>query len=118
MKITCFIEYKIDAFKLLQFSQYANNWGQIIPRCGGELVGYFLPHEGSNNQAFGIISFASLANYEGYRNRLKEDKGAISNFHFAQTEQFILEETRRFLNPVESTYWVSAIAAFNHESAL
>ncbi len=105
MKITCFIEYKIDAYKLSQFSQYAKNWGAIIPRCGGELVGYFLPHEGSNNQAFGIISFDSLASYENYRNRLKEDDVAKQNFRYAQDEQFILEETRRFLSPVESTYW-------------
>lgn len=109
MKITCFIDYKIDAFKLLQFSQYAKNWGQIIPRCGGELVGYFLPHEGCNNQAFGIISFQSLADYECYRNRLKGDDEAKQNFKFAEQEQFILEETRRFLSPVESTYWVNAI---------
>lgn len=108
VQVTCFIEYKIDAFKLQQFNQYAKNWGQIIPRCGGELVGYFLPYEGSNNQAYGIISFDSLASYEAYRKRLKEDKQAQENFKFAQTERFILEETRRFLNPVESTYWQQA----------
>lgn len=108
MKVTCFIEYKIDAFKLPDFTQYANNWGRIIPRCGGELVGYFLPHEGSNNQAFGIISFDSLASCEAYRNRLKQDPEARENFEFAQDKQFILEETRRFLTPVESTYWCQA----------
>jgi hypothetical protein len=31
-----------DAFK-----KYAENWGRIIPRLGGHLVGYFLPHEGT-----------------------------------------------------------------------
>jgi len=115
MTVSCFIEYKINPFKLAQFTRYANNWGQIIPRCGGELVGYFLPHEGTNYQAFGIISFDSLASYEAYRIRLKQDAQAIENFEFAKEEQFILQETRRFLTPVESTYWCKA-KAFNKES--
>ena len=108
MTVSCFIEYKINPFKREAFNQYAKNWANIIPRCGGELVGYFLPHEGTNYQAFGIISFDSLRSYETYRERLKQDSEAKQNFQFAQDEQFILEETRRFLTPAESTYWVEA----------
>ena len=109
MKVTCFIEYKLDAYKINQFTQYAEHWAKIIPRCGGELVGYFLPHEGSNNHGFGLISFASLGEYELYRNRLKKDQQAQENFKFAREEKFILEEKRSFLNVVESSYWLNAI---------
>lgn len=104
MTITCFIEYQIDPGKADQFAQYADHWGNIIPECGGELVGYFLPHEGSNNRAFGLISFSSLAEYEQYRARLKSDPKGQANFLFAQQEGFILEEKRSFLKAVPSTY--------------
>jgi hypothetical protein len=73
MTITVFIRYEIDPFQRAAFQQYAENWGRIIPKCGGNLVGYFLPHEGTNDIAWGLISFASLAEYEAYRARLKAD---------------------------------------------
>lgn len=104
MKITCFIQYQLDPFKLQQFARYAENWGLIIPACGGELLGYFLPHEGSNDTAYGLISFNSLADYERYRTRLKQDTAAQANFAFAQQEKFILAEKRSFLTLVPETY--------------
>src|SRR5271157_5611518 len=58
--------------------------GRIIPRCGGHLVGYFLPHEGTNDIAWGLIAFESLAAYEAYRARLKSDPEARENFAMAQ----------------------------------
>ncbi|WP_271273771.1 NIPSNAP family protein [Aliamphritea hakodatensis] len=105
MTITCFIEYRIDPAKLSEFRQYAENWGRIIPDCGGQLLGYFLPHEGTNNRAFGLISFASLADYESYRQRLKTDPAGGENFQFAQRGEFILEERRSFLKAVPRTYF-------------
>lgn len=104
MKVTCFIEYKINPYKLKEFTVYAKSWGKIIPSCGGELVGYFLPHEGSNDRAFGIISFNSLADYESYRKRLKNDEDGINNFSYAQEHQFIIEERRSFLSAVPECY--------------
>lgn len=104
MSITCFIQYKINPHQLAEFEQYANQWADAIPACGGQLIGYFLPHEGSNNRAYGLISFASLAAYEAYRARLKEHELGRDNFAFAQTHQFIVEETRQFLKPVINTY--------------
>jgi len=104
MTITCFIEYKINPYKLAEFEQYAQNWGEIIPHCGGDLLGYFLPHEGSNDTAYGLISFNSLKDYEEYRTRLKTDKAGKDNFVFAQQEQFIIEEKRSFLKVVANTY--------------
>ena len=70
MTIACFIRYEIDPFQRAAFQTYAENWGRIIPRCGGELLGYFLPHEGTNNVVRGLIAFDSLAAYETYRTRL------------------------------------------------
>ena len=104
MKITCFIRYQIDPFQREAFKQYAENWGRIIPRCGGHLVGYFLPHEGTNNIAWGLIAFDSLAAYEAYRTRIKSDAEAIENFSMAQTKRFILSEERTFVEIVEGTF--------------
>jgi NIPSNAP len=97
MTITCFIRYEIDPFQLDAFREYANNWRRIIPWCGGDLVGYFLPHEGTNNVAWGLIAFESLAAYEAYRARLKSDPEGRSNFAFAQEKRLIRREERTFL---------------------
>jgi hypothetical protein len=104
MNITCFIRYEIDPFQLDHFRTYANNWSQIIPRCGGHLVGYFLPHEGSNFEAWGLIAFDSLAAYESYRQRLRADDEGKANFEFAQANRFIIREERRFTQTVPSTF--------------
>jgi hypothetical protein len=108
MAITCFIRYEIDPFQLDAFREYASNWGRIIPRCGGDLVGYFLPHEGSNNVAWGLISFESLAAYESYRARLKADAEGRSNFEFAKEKRLILREERTFLEPLAGTLNLAA----------
>ena len=104
MTITCFIRYQIDPFQKDEFKKYAENWGRIIPRCGGHLVGYFLPHEGTNDVAWGLISFDSLASYEAYRARLKSDKEALENFAIAQSKRLILREERTFLEVVDGTF--------------
>lgn len=101
MTITVFIRYEIDPFQRAAFKEYAQNWGRIIPKCGGRLLGYFLPHEGTNDVAWGLISFASLADYEAYRTRLKADPAGRANFAFAQERRFILREARTFLEAVE-----------------
>jgi hypothetical protein len=100
MTITCFIRYEIDPFQREAFHTYAKNWLSIIPRCGGDLIGYFLPHEGTNNIAWGLISFASLADYETYRTKLKADVHGNANFAHAQQQRFILREERTFLEMV------------------
>lgn len=109
MTITCFIRYEIDPFQREAFKAYAENWGRIIPRCGGHLVGYFLPHEGTNNIAWGLIAFESLAAYEAYRARLKADREGRANFEQAQLGRFILREERTFLENVEGTFGVPPV---------
>ena len=103
MSITCFIRYQIDPFQREAFRRYAEAWGRIIPRCGGELIGYFLPHEGSNDIAWGLIGFDSLAAYERYRATLRSDAEGRANFELAQRERFILREERSWLEDVAGT---------------
>lgn len=102
--ITCFIRYQIDPFQREEFKQYAEAWGRIIPRCGGHLVGYFLPAEGTNDVAWGLIGFDSLAAYEAYRARLRSDKESRDNFALAQSKRFILHEERTFVELVPGTF--------------
>ena len=97
MTITCCIRYVIDPYKRDAFEQYARRWSEIIPRCGGDLVGYFMPHEGTNNIALALISCESLAAYEVYRARIKADPEGMANFRFAEDGKFILSEERTFL---------------------
>ncbi len=104
MTVTCFIKYRIDPFQRAAFKTYAENWGRIIPRCGGHLLGYFLPHEGTNDIAWGLIAFDSLAAYESYRTRLRADAEGRENFAFAQRERFILREERTFTELVPGTF--------------
>ena len=111
MKITCFIRYQIDPFQREAFRTYAENWGRIIPRCGGHLLGYFLPHEGSNDIAWGLIAFDSLAAYETYRARLRTDVESRANFATAQEKRFILREERTFTEVVEGAFQIPAEAA-------
>jgi hypothetical protein len=98
--ITVFIEYRIDPFQRAAFEAYAQRWFGIIPRCGGALVGYWMPHEGTNDVAFGLISFDSLAAYETYRAALRADADGVKNFATAESQRFILTERRTFLRQV------------------
>jgi hypothetical protein len=100
MTVTVFIRYQLDPFKRAHFEDYSKRWLSIIPRCGGDLIGYFMPHEGSNNIAFALISFESLAAYEAYRARLRGDPEGTANFDFAEEHKFILAEERTFLRKV------------------
>ncbi len=101
MTITVFIRYQLDSYKRDGFENYARNWLKIIPKCGGNLVGYWMPHEGTDTIAYGLISFASLAAYEAYRARLRADAEGSGNFAIAQKERFIVSEERTFLRQVE-----------------
>ncbi len=111
MTITCVIRYQIDPFQRDAFKKYAENWGRIIPRCGGHLAGYFLPHEGTNDVAWGLIAFDSLASYESYRARLNSDPEARENFAFAQTKHLILREERNFVELVDGTFNIPSALA-------
>jgi NIPSNAP len=106
MTIVCVIRYQIDPYQREAFKQYAENWGRIIPRCGGHLVGYFLPHEGTNDIAWGLIAFENLAAYEAYRARLRSDTEGRDNFAMAVNKRLILREERNFVEVVDGTFGI------------
>lgn len=95
--LTCIIRYHIDPTKKAQLEECCRNWGQAIPHCGADLIGYFAPHEGSSTLTYGMYNVASLAEYEQYRQRLAADPLGKENYEFAQREKFLLREDRTFL---------------------
>lgn len=109
MAITCVIRYQIDPFQREAFREYAQRWGRIIPRCGGHLVGYFLPHEGTSDIAWGLVCFDDLASYEAYRARLRSDGEGRSNFEYALQRRFILREERTFVENVDGAFQLPAV---------
>jgi len=104
MTIACIIRYQIDPFQKDGFRKHAENLVPIIPRCGGHLIGYFLPYEGTNDIAWGIIAFASLAAYETYRARLKTDADFAADTATMQAKRIILREERNFVELVDGTF--------------
>ncbi|HSX92470.1 MAG TPA: NIPSNAP family protein [Hydrogenophaga sp.] len=104
MNTVCFIRYQLDPFQIPAFADYAKHWGEIIPRCGGHLIGYFVPSEGTNDIAWGLIGFDDLAAYERYRARLRTDEAGRANFERARTQRFILREERTWLASVPGTF--------------
>ena len=104
MSITCFIKYEIEPFGREAFEEYARNWGRAIPRCGADLIGYYAPHEGSATTAYAAYNIESLAAYERYRARLRQDPLGKENFAFSKKEQFIRREDRLFLRLVSTPH--------------
>lgn len=100
MAITCIIKYEIDPYQRGAFEEYARNWNEAIPRCGADLIGYFSPHEGSATLAYGIYNIESLAAYEAYRARLRDDPVGRANYAFSMERKFIRREDRTFLTHV------------------
>jgi hypothetical protein len=95
--LTCVIRYEIDPYRVDAFEEYARNWGQAIPRCGADLIGYFAPHEGSATTAYGLYTVEDLTAYQAYRARLRDDPLGRQNYEFAKRERFIHREDRIFL---------------------
>ncbi len=102
LMITICIRYTIDPRKHDDFERYARNWPEPIQRCGGQLLGYFLPTRmaGATNLAYALINFPSLADYEKYREALMDDAGAKENFAFADGSACILIEDRSVLQQI------------------
>jgi hypothetical protein len=98
--ITCCIQYTLDPHQLDAFEDYARRWPPVIERCGGRLIGYFLPKEGATNFALALIDFESLADYERYRAQLAADPDARLNRADANKSRCILVESRSFLRRV------------------
>ena len=101
--ITICIRYTIEMNKHADFEQYARNWTKSIPRCGGELLGYFVPTKiaGATNIGYAFINFTDLAAYQRYREALMNDEDARQNFAFAEQSRCIQVEERSILQRVQ-----------------
>jgi hypothetical protein len=82
--VTCFLRYIIDPFKLKEFERYGKVWIPLVERYGGKHHGYFLPSEGANNVALAMFTFPSLALYEEYRVKSRQDPECLAAFKFAE----------------------------------
>ena len=104
MNVVCQIRYQLDPFKRAQFEEYAKVWLKVIPECGGDLIGYFMPHEGTNDVAWGIITLDSLAAYEAYKAKLKDDADLTREDAVVAEKRLILREERNFVRLVKGTF--------------
>jgi hypothetical protein len=98
--ITCYLRYRIDPYKAEDFEHYARLWIPIVNRMGGQHHGYFMPHEGANDIAIALFSFASLADYENYRLRMVDDPECKAAYAFANETRCIISYERSFMKPL------------------
>jgi hypothetical protein len=100
--ITLCIRYQIDHNKQRDFESYARSLPEPILRCGGDLIGYFLPTRfaGRTNEALALISFPDLSAYERYRAALLKDPAAVESIARVESAGCILSEDRGFLQRV------------------
>lgn len=98
--ITCHVRYIIDPYQVSAFERYSRAWISIVERLGGQHHGYFLPAEGANNVAYCLFSFATLAEYEQYRQAAAHDPECVRLGEEATTLKFIVSYERSFLRPV------------------
>jgi hypothetical protein len=100
--MTLCIRYTLDANKLADFEAYARALPQPVERCGGKIVGYYLPTKiaGPTNTALGLIDFPDLSAYERYREQLMSDAEAVACLRRAEAAGCILSEDRSFVRRV------------------
>lgn len=98
--VTCFVDYRLDPYKLEDFERYARTWIGLIEKFGGTNHGFFLPSEGCNNRAVALFSFPSLSAYEEYRQATKDDQECQQAFAIAEETRCIKSYDRSFFRPL------------------
>jgi len=100
--ITVCIRYVIDQNQYGNFEAYAEAWPEPIRRCGGELIGYFLPTKlaGPTNMALALIDFPDLSTYERYRAALGKDAAAVENVARIEKTGCIISENRAIMRRI------------------
>src|SRR5260370_7663620 len=103
--ITLHLRYTIDPNKLSDVRAYVEAEMKPISESGGRIVGYYLPTDfaGATNEAFGIIDFLSLAEYEIYRARLPAHPLPQPYFHPPAPSTPFLPIQRSLPHPLEPT---------------
>src|SRR5262249_60767362 len=84
MTVTVFIRYRLDPFQRDAFEEYARRWLTIIPKCGGDVVGYWVPPEGTDHTAYGLISFDSPPAPKNYPTPLQADPPGAATVRLVQ----------------------------------
>jgi len=98
--ITCFLRYEIDPDRIDAFERYGRLWITLVERFGGRHHGYLLPSEGASDVAYASFTFDSLASYEAYRARSRDDADCQAAIAYAQETGCIRRYERSFLRPV------------------
>jgi NIPSNAP protein len=100
---TLCIRYKFNPDKLADIAQYFEDEQRVIERCGGKIVGYFLPTDfaGATDEAIGLIDIPSLAVYEDYRKRLVDDPEHKENIARLANSVAQVAMNRSFIRRVE-----------------
>ncbi len=98
--VTCFLQYEIAPGKIDAFEDYAKSWIALVNKFGGTHHGYLLPHEGPSDLATASFSFESLADYERYREQIRNDDQCQAIFKFARDTECIKRYDRYFMRPV------------------
>ena len=98
--VTCFLRYEIDPAKIAEFEHYARLWVPLVDRLGGRHHGYFLPSEGANDVALALFSFPSLASYEEYRCKAREDPECQAAIRYGRETGCVVRFERSFFRPV------------------
>ena len=102
--ITLYLRYTIDPNKLSDFATYAAEERIPIRESGGKIIGYFLPTDfaGATSEAFGLIDFPSLAEYEVYRAKLAAHPLHKRNAALLESSGAVASIQRSLIQRVES----------------
>lgn len=98
--ITCYVRYTIDPHQLDAFEAYARAWIPIVNSSGGMHHGYFLPQADKDNVAVALFTFPSLADFEAYRRKRKDDPRCKAAFAIAETSKCILHYEGQLMRPI------------------
>jgi hypothetical protein len=96
---TLCIRYTLDPNRIEAFRTYVENEDAVIRRSGGRIAGYYMPTEfaGPTNIGYGLIEFASLDEYERYRQVLADDATHRINVADVKASGAILSMERSFI---------------------
>lgn len=97
--LTLCIRYTLNPNKVAAFKTYVDAELDAIRRSGGTIVGYFFPTDfaGPTGEAYGLIDFTSLAEYERYRHVLATDPHHERNVVELERSGAIVSTNRSFL---------------------
>ena len=96
---TLCIRYVLDPNRSGHFRTYVENEQPVIERSGGRIVGYWTPTDfaGPNHIGYGLIDFATLAEYEQYRKTLAEDPEHQRNAEALERSGAVVSLERSFI---------------------